>query len=131
MPKPTKGPRLGGSSSHQKAILANLATSLFEHGRIKTTEPKARALRPHEYAEAATIQDRLREGFGLHRAMPYPADGGSDAVKTLLANQITHSVQWMQSVRYLMAQGVTQFSETGPGNVLTRMVQQIQQQKDI
>ncbi|TRW81688.1 50S ribosomal protein L17 [Mycolicibacterium sp. 018/SC-01/001] len=49
MPKPTKGPRLGGSSSHQKAILANLATSLFEHGRIKTTEPKARALRP--YAE--------------------------------------------------------------------------------
>src|SRR5215813_13961325 len=49
MPKPTKGPRLGGSSSHQKAILANLATSLFEHGRIKTTESKARALRP--YAE--------------------------------------------------------------------------------
>lgn len=49
MPKPTKGPRLGGSSSHQKAILANLATSLFEHGRTKTTEPKARALRP--YAE--------------------------------------------------------------------------------
>ncbi len=49
MPKPTKGPRLGGSSSHQKAILANLATSLFTHGRIKTTEPKARALRP--YAE--------------------------------------------------------------------------------
>jgi len=40
MPKPTKGPRLGGSSSHQKALLANLATSLFEHGRIKTTEPK-------------------------------------------------------------------------------------------
>ena len=49
MPKPTKGPRLGGSSSHQKALLANLATSLFEHGRIKTTEPTARALRP--YAE--------------------------------------------------------------------------------
>lgn len=49
MPKPTKGPRLGGSSSHQKALLANLATSLFTHGRIKTTEPKARALRP--YAE--------------------------------------------------------------------------------
>jgi large subunit ribosomal protein L17 len=49
MPKPTKGRRLGGSSSHQKAILANLATALFEHGRIRTTEPKARALRP--YAE--------------------------------------------------------------------------------
>ena len=49
MPKPTKGARFGGSSSHQKALLANLATSLFEHGRITTTEPKARALRP--YAE--------------------------------------------------------------------------------
>lgn len=49
MPKPKKGPRLGGSPSHQKAILANLATALFEHGRITTTEAKARVLRP--YAE--------------------------------------------------------------------------------
>ena len=50
MPKPTKGARLGGSASHQKAILANLATALFEHGRITTTEAKAKRLRP--YAEA-------------------------------------------------------------------------------
>ena len=49
MPKPTKGPRLGGSPSHQRLILANLATALFEHGRITTTEAKARTLRP--YAE--------------------------------------------------------------------------------
>ncbi|MBT0565707.1 50S ribosomal protein L17 [Williamsia sp. CHRR-6] len=49
MPKPTKGARLGGSASHQKAILANLATSLFEHERITTTEAKAKRLRP--YAE--------------------------------------------------------------------------------
>jgi large subunit ribosomal protein L17 len=49
MPKPKKGPRLGGSPAHQKAILANLATSLFEHGKITTTEAKARVLRP--YAE--------------------------------------------------------------------------------
>lgn len=47
MPKPTKGARLGGSPSHQRHILANLATQLFEHGRITTTEAKARALRPH------------------------------------------------------------------------------------
>jgi large subunit ribosomal protein L17 len=47
MPKPTKGPRLGGSPSHQRLILANLASQLFEHGRITTTEAKARALRPH------------------------------------------------------------------------------------
>ncbi|TDC91145.1 50S ribosomal protein L17 [Saccharopolyspora aridisoli] len=46
MPTPTKGPRLGGSPSHERLILANLATSLFEHGRITTTEAKAKRLRP-------------------------------------------------------------------------------------
>ncbi|RMI31847.1 50S ribosomal protein L17 [Nocardia stercoris] len=63
MPKPKKGARFGGSASHQKAIYANLATALFEHGRITTTEAKAKALRP--YAEklitkgkAGTLADR-------------------------------------------------------------------------
>ncbi len=46
MPAPKKGYRLGGSPAHQKLILSNLATSLFEHGRITTTEAKARQLRP-------------------------------------------------------------------------------------
>jgi large subunit ribosomal protein L17 len=46
MPQPTKGPRLGGSPAHQRLMLANLATSLFEHGRITTTEAKAKRLRP-------------------------------------------------------------------------------------
>jgi large subunit ribosomal protein L17 len=46
MPTPTKGPRLGSGPAHQKLMLANLATSLFEHGRITTTEAKARRLRP-------------------------------------------------------------------------------------
>ncbi len=46
MPTPTKGPRLGGSPAHQRMILANLATNLFEHRRITTTEAKARRLRP-------------------------------------------------------------------------------------
>ena len=46
MPKPTKGPRLGGSAAHQRLILSNLSTQLFEHGRITTTEARARALRP-------------------------------------------------------------------------------------
>ncbi|BBX27225.1 50S ribosomal protein L17 [Mycolicibacterium alvei] len=59
MPKPTKGARLGGSSSHQQAMLANLATSLFEHGRIKTTDAKARALRP--YAEKLITHARKGE----------------------------------------------------------------------
>ena len=46
MPTPTKGPRLGGGPAHERLILANLATALFEHGRITTTEAKARRLRP-------------------------------------------------------------------------------------
>ncbi|WP_433227770.1 50S ribosomal protein L17 [Actinomadura formosensis] len=46
MPQPTKGARLGGSAAHQRLILANLATALFEHGRITTTEAKARRVRP-------------------------------------------------------------------------------------
>ena len=46
MPTPTKGPRLGGSPAHQRLMLANLATALFEHGKITTTETKARRLRP-------------------------------------------------------------------------------------
>src|SRR5690606_24439970 len=46
MPAPTKGRRLGGSPAHERLILANLATSLFRHGRITTTEAKAKRLRP-------------------------------------------------------------------------------------
>ena len=46
MPKPTKGPRLGGSPAHERIILANLASQLFEHGRITTTETKAKRVRP-------------------------------------------------------------------------------------
>ncbi|MER5227716.1 MULTISPECIES: 50S ribosomal protein L17 [Streptomyces] len=49
MPKPAKGARLGGGAAHEKLLLANLAKALFEHGRITTTEAKARRLRP--YAE--------------------------------------------------------------------------------
>ena len=63
MPKPTKGARLGGSASHQKAMLANLATSLFEHGRITTTEAKAKRLRPYAeklitHAKKGTLHNR-------------------------------------------------------------------------
>jgi large subunit ribosomal protein L17 len=57
MPTPTKGARLGGSPSHQRLILANLAQQLFEHGRITTTEAKARRLRP--YAEALITRAKV------------------------------------------------------------------------
>ncbi|MBD8661099.1 50S ribosomal protein L17 [Frigoribacterium sp. CFBP 8754] len=46
MPKPTKGPRLGGGPAHERLMLANLAASLFEHKSIKTTETRAKRLRP-------------------------------------------------------------------------------------
>ncbi|MCV7178263.1 50S ribosomal protein L17 [Mycolicibacterium sphagni] len=81
MPKPTKGARLGGSSSHQKAILANLATSLFEHGRIKTTEPKARALRP--YAEKLITHAKKGELHNRREVMKKIRD--KDIVHALFA----------------------------------------------
>jgi large subunit ribosomal protein L17 len=46
MPKPTKGPRLGGGPAHERLLLANLAAALFTHKSIKTTETKAKRLRP-------------------------------------------------------------------------------------
>lgn len=81
MPKPTKGPRLGGSSSHQSALLANLATSLFEHGRIKTTEPKARALRP--YAEKLITHAKKGALHNRREVMKKIRD--KDVVHTLFA----------------------------------------------
>ncbi|WP_448851563.1 50S ribosomal protein L17 [Corynebacterium sp. 335C] len=63
MPKPKKGARLGGSPSHQRKILANLAKQLFEHGQIKTTDTKAKLLRPYAEklitkAKRGTLADR-------------------------------------------------------------------------
>ena len=81
MPKPKKGARFGGSASHQKAIFANLATALFEHGRITTTESKAKALRPYAeklvtHAKAGTLAQR-REVLKVIR--------NKDVVHTLFA----------------------------------------------
>ncbi|WP_027019844.1 50S ribosomal protein L17 [Corynebacterium sputi] len=56
MPQPKKGARLGGSASHQRKILANLAKQLFENGQIKTTDAKAKLLRP--YAEKLITKAR-------------------------------------------------------------------------
>ncbi|MCD2192521.1 50S ribosomal protein L17 [Actinomycetospora endophytica] len=101
MPTPTKGPRLGGSPSHQKLMLANLATSLFTHGRIHTTRAKAERLRP--YAERLItkakkgdlhnrreISQQIRDKDVVHRLIaeigPFFADrpgGYTRIVKTL------------------------------------------------
>ncbi len=101
MPQPSKGPRLGGSPDHQKLMLANLATSLFTHGRIHTTRAKAERLRPYAErlitkAKAGDLHNRrvisqqIRDKDVVHRLMaeigPFFADrpgGYTRIVKTL------------------------------------------------
>src|SRR5689334_24184191 len=81
MPTPTKGPRLGGSPAHEKLMLANLATSLFEHGRITTTEAKAKRLRP--YAEKLVSFAKRGDLHSRRQVMTVIRD--KDVVHTLFA----------------------------------------------
>ena len=74
MPKPTKGARLGGSAAHEKLLLANLAKALFEHGRITTTEAKARRLRP--YAER--LVTKAKKGDLHNRRQVLQIDHGQE-----------------------------------------------------
>ncbi|CAI7975696.1 50S ribosomal protein L17 [Frankia sp. Mgl5] len=67
MPTPTKGARLGGSPAHERLLLANLATALFEHGGITTTEAKARRLRP--YAERLVTHAKRGDLHARRRVM--------------------------------------------------------------
>ncbi|UQA94718.1 50S ribosomal protein L17 [Streptomyces halobius] len=72
MPKPSKGARLGGSPAHERAMLRNLATSLFEHGRITTTEAKARRLRP--YAERLVTKAKKGDLHNRRQVMQLVSD---------------------------------------------------------
>ena len=81
MPTPTKGPRLGGSPAHERLMLANLATSLFEHGRITTTETKAKRLRP--YAEKLVTFAKRGDLHARRQVMTVIRD--KDVVHTLFA----------------------------------------------
>lgn len=58
-------------------------------------------------------------------ARPYPIGADADAIRLMLVKQITHPVRWRQSIQFLKESGVTEFTELGPGNVLTRLIQQI------
>src|SRR3954469_6738371 len=82
MPTPTKGPRLGGSPSHERLMLAHLATSLFEHGRITTTEAKAKRLRP--LAERLVTFAKRGDLHARRRVMTTIRD--KDVVHTLFAD---------------------------------------------
>jgi large subunit ribosomal protein L17 len=81
MPKPTKGPRLGGGPAHEKLILSNLATQLFEHGRITTTEAKARRVRPL----AEKLITKARRGDLAARRQVLQVVRDKDVVHTLFA----------------------------------------------
>ena len=82
MPSPTKGPRLGGSPAHERLILANLATALFEHGRITTTEAKAKRVRP--LAERLITFAKRGDLASRRRVMTVIGDKG--VVHTLFAD---------------------------------------------
>ena len=81
MPTPTKGARLGGSPAHERLMLANLATSLFTHGRITTTEAKAKRLRP--FAERLITKARRGDLHNRREIMRVIRD--KDVVHKLVA----------------------------------------------
>src|SRR3978361_1050042 len=81
MPTPTKGPRLGGSPAHERLMLATRAPSLFEHGRITTTEAKAKRLRP--YAEKLVTFAKRGDLHARRQVMTVIRD--KDVVHTLFA----------------------------------------------
>ena len=83
MPKPTKGPRLGGSPAHERIILANLASQLFEHGRITTTEAKAKRVRPL----AEKLITKAKKG-GLHNHRQILAYIGDQEIAAILMDEI-------------------------------------------
>ncbi|MFV0252952.1 MAG: 50S ribosomal protein L17 [Beutenbergiaceae bacterium] len=81
MPTPTKGPRLGGGPAHERLILANLAQSLFEHGSIKTTQAKAKRLRP----VAERLITKAKRGDLSARRQVLAVLSRKDVVHTLFA----------------------------------------------
>lgn len=81
MPKPAKGARLGGGAAHEKLLLTNLAKQLFEHGRITTTEAKARRLRP----VAERLITKAKKGDLHNRRLVLKTFNNSDDVYRLFS----------------------------------------------
>ena len=111
MPTPKKGARLGGSPAHQRLILRNLATALFEHGRITTTEARARVLRP--YAEK--LITKAKKG-GLHNrrqleAVLYSKDSGVARRDNTVAHRLSTEIAEMFADR---PGGYTRITKLGP-----------------
>jgi large subunit ribosomal protein L17 len=102
MPKPTKGPRFGGSPAHQRIILANLATQLFQHGKITTTEAKAKRLQPL----ADRLISKAKRG-DLHNRRLVLQTVTDQAVVRVLFNEIAPAVAEREG-------GYTRITKIGP-----------------
>ncbi len=102
MPTPKKGARLGGSPAHQKQIVANLATSLFEHGRVTTTEAKARVLRP----VAERLITKAKKGDLHNRRQVLSTIKDKGVVHTLFTEIAPHFAE--------RPGGYTRITKTGP-----------------
>lgn len=102
MPRPKKGPRFGGSPAHARLIMANLATDLIMHGKLTTTEARAKALRP--YAEK--LITKAKKG-GLHRYR--------DALSTMRDEDMCHKLFHEIGPRYAERNGgYTRILKLGP-----------------
>lgn len=118
------------------ADLEQRAASLFESAGARLYIPLqvSGAFHSRYMAAAARAFADFIDGFSFHAprlpvianvsAAPYPREQPASACKALLVQQMTQPVRWLQSVQYLRGMGVTAFKEIGPGNVLTRIVQQ-------
>lgn len=114
------------------------AGPIFEKAgaRLYMPLPVSAPFHSRHMEDAARAYGAFLAGFGFSAprlpvvanvtAEPYPSS--SDAIKSLLVQQIARSVRWTQSVRYMHSRGVSEFNEMGPGNVLTRLVAQIPQE---
>ena len=102
MPKPTKGARLGGSPTHQRHILRNLATALFAHGRITTTETRARRLQP----VAERLISKAKRG-DLHNRRQVLAEVTDVAVVRRLFDEIAPTFEGREG-------GYTRITKIGP-----------------
>ncbi len=102
MPKPTKGPRFGGSPAHQRIILANLATQLFQHGKITTTEAKAKRVQPL----ADRLISKAKRGDLHNRRLVLQTVRDQAVVRTLF-NEIAPAVAEREG-------GYTRITKIGP-----------------
>lgn len=102
MPKPTKGPRLGGSPTHERTILRNMAAQLFQHGRITTTETKARRVQP----VAEKLITKAKRGDLHSRRLVLQSITDRDVVDTLFT-EIAPSMAGREG-------GYTRITKVGP-----------------